>query len=109
VPNQGSTMGGGWQPIRISPGNAGWGRRCEKESSLWSSQVCSRQSSGRRLRTFPRSRRKTSQYNPEFTAWPVGTGASRYHNCCIDGGTSPEYFGYHLVYLRFHISQGHSY
>jgi hypothetical protein len=26
------------------------------------------------------------------------TGASRYHNCCIDGGTSPEYFGYTLVY-----------
>jgi hypothetical protein len=27
------------------------------------------------------------------------TGASRYHNCCIDGGTSPEYFGYTLVYF----------
>jgi hypothetical protein len=25
------------------------------------------------------------------------TSASRYHNRCIDGGTSPEYFGYHLV------------
>jgi hypothetical protein len=25
------------------------------------------------------------------------TGASRYHNCCIDGGTSPEYFGYSPV------------
>jgi hypothetical protein len=22
------------------------------------------------------------------------TGTSRYHNCCIDGGTSPEYFGF---------------
>jgi hypothetical protein len=33
----------------------------------------------------------------EFTVWPVGTGASRYHNCCIDGGTSPDYYGYHLV------------
>jgi hypothetical protein len=21
------------------------------------------------------------------------TRASRYHNCCVDGGTSPEYFG----------------
>jgi hypothetical protein len=29
------------------------------------------------------------------------TGASRYHYCCIDGGTSPECFGYHLV-------EGHS-
>jgi len=26
------------------------------------------------------------------------TGASRYQNCCIDGGTSLENFGYHLVY-----------
>jgi hypothetical protein len=24
------------------------------------------------------------------------TGASRYHNCCVDGGTSPEYFLYTL-------------
>jgi hypothetical protein len=29
------------------------------------------------------------------------TGASRYHNCCIDGGTSPENFGYHLVCKEF--------
>jgi hypothetical protein len=27
------------------------------------------------------------------------TGASRYHNCCIDGVTSPEYFGYTLAYI----------
>jgi hypothetical protein len=26
------------------------------------------------------------------------TVASCYHNCCINGGTSPENFGYHLVY-----------
>jgi hypothetical protein len=26
------------------------------------------------------------------------TGASLYHNCCIDGGTSLENIGYHLVY-----------
>jgi hypothetical protein len=25
------------------------------------------------------------------------TGASCYHNCCIDGSTNPECFGYHLV------------
>jgi hypothetical protein len=25
------------------------------------------------------------------------TSASRYHNCCIDGGTNPEYFGNTLV------------
>jgi hypothetical protein len=34
---------------------------------------------------------------PRIKIWPVWTGASRYHNCCIDGGTSSEYFGYHLV------------
>jgi hypothetical protein len=28
-----------------------------------------------------------------------GTGALRYHNCCIDGGTSPDYFRYHFVVL----------
>jgi hypothetical protein len=28
------------------------------------------------------------------------TGASRYHNYCIDGGTSPEYFGYTLVHYN---------
>jgi hypothetical protein len=26
------------------------------------------------------------------------TGASRYHNCCIDGGASPKYFGYTLAH-----------
>jgi hypothetical protein len=28
------------------------------------------------------------------------TGASRYHNCCIDGGTSFENSGYNLLYHR---------
>jgi len=32
------------------------------------------------------------------------TGASCYHNCCIDGGTSPESFGYYLVWYT-HITQ----
>jgi hypothetical protein len=34
-------------------------------------------------------------------------GASLYYNCCVDGGTRPEYFGYHLVLVysdrRFYI------
>jgi hypothetical protein len=29
VPNQGSTVGGGWQPFCILPETAGWGRKCE--------------------------------------------------------------------------------
>jgi hypothetical protein len=32
-------------------------------------------------------------------------GASRYHNCHIDDGTSPEYFGYTLV-LTSYSQQG---
>jgi hypothetical protein len=33
------------------------------------------------------------------------TGVSRYHNCCIDGGTSPEYFGCTLEHvLHFNLS-----
>jgi hypothetical protein len=28
------------------------------------------------------------------------TDASYYHKCCIDGGTSPEYFGYTLIKQR---------
>jgi hypothetical protein len=32
------------------------------------------------------------------------TGASRYHNCCIDGGTSPEYFGKRLVITAMQIN-----
>jgi hypothetical protein len=35
---------------------------------------------------------------PHNVAEPeIWTGASCYHNCCVDGSTSPEYFGYHLV------------
>jgi hypothetical protein len=88
VPNHGSTVDGNeshlyfarncWVRTEVWDGALSW----------WNSQVCSRQRSGRRLRTFSRSRRKTSQ-NPEFKIWPFGTGASRYHNCCIDGGSSP--------------------
>jgi hypothetical protein len=44
-----------------------------------------------------RNRRKTSQLNPEFTALTCWTNSLYYHNCCIDGDTSPEYFGYQLA------------
>jgi hypothetical protein len=29
------------------------------------------------------------------------SGASRFHNCFIDGGISPEYFGYSLVCFAY--------
>jgi hypothetical protein len=41
----------------------------------------------------------------------LSTGASRYHNCYIDGGTSPEYFGYPLAHgvLATTIESGQTY
>jgi hypothetical protein len=51
---------------------------------------------------------KTVHVNPARATWHTDlidmavlpwTGASRYHNCCIDGGTSPENFGQHLVLI----------
>jgi hypothetical protein len=36
----------------------------------------------------------------------LSTIVSRYHNCCIDGDTSPEYFEYTLV-LKNETRQGH--
>jgi hypothetical protein len=38
-----------------------------------------------------RSRIRKSRFLPD------GTGASRYHNCCVNGGIIPEYFGFHHV------------
>jgi hypothetical protein len=37
------------------------------------------------------------QYSLKFTFWSFGNGVSPYHNCCIDGGTSMEYFGFNLI------------
>jgi hypothetical protein len=34
-------------------------------------------------------------------------GASLYHNCCIDGCTSPEYFGYIFIYPKRHHVTSH--
>jgi hypothetical protein len=31
VPNQGSTVGGGWQPFPVSLETSGWGQKCETE------------------------------------------------------------------------------
>jgi hypothetical protein len=42
---------------------------------------------------------KSVAVEPGIHTLAFETGASRYHDCCIDGGTSPEYFEYHLVQL----------
>ena len=58
------------------------------------------------LHDSKQTRMKTAHIHPASATWHTdslnmvvlpSTGASRYHNCCIDGGTSPENFGYHLV------------
>jgi hypothetical protein len=67
---------------------------------------------------FPPANRHRSQllhfWNASFSAtvsstlcdsaWYQSTVALRYHNCCTDDGTSPEYFEFHLVVhgLSFH-------
>jgi hypothetical protein len=62
IPNQRSTVGGVMTAIFYFSINR-WVRTVVWDGALswWSIQFCSRQSSGRRLRTFSRSRRKTSQ------------------------------------------------
>jgi hypothetical protein len=44
--------------------------------------------------------KKALQQNPVFKIWPFGNGALRYHNCCVDGDTSPAYFGDYLARLQ---------
>jgi hypothetical protein len=50
-------------------------------------------------------------YSLDMVVLP-STSGSRYHNCCIDGGTSREYFGYTLVHRcprrNANIMGGHS-
>jgi hypothetical protein len=103
VPSQGSTVGGGWQPFCISPETAGWGQKCEMGrchgEAARSVLAKVRGDVFTRFHAVAAQRRSRTRNS----VWPVETGASRYHNCCIDGGTSLDYFGYHLVHsLPFH-------
>jgi hypothetical protein len=49
----------------------------------------------KRVRKLPTSTQLRATWHTDslYMVVPPSTGASRYHNCCIDGGTSPEYFG----------------
>jgi hypothetical protein len=97
VPNHGNTVGGGWQPFSILPETAGWGRECE----MWRchGEAARPVLANVRGNVFVRFHSVAGYVIVQhgIHIWPVGTGASRYHNCCIDDGTSPEYFLYHLV------------
>jgi hypothetical protein len=96
VPNQESTVGGGWHPSLFCQkllGEDGSVRQgvMVKQPGLFSPKFGATSS-----HVFTQSPQNVA-VETEFTVWPVGTGASCYHNCYIDGGTNPEYFGYHLV------------
>jgi hypothetical protein len=53
----------------------------------------------KRLRKLPTSTKLRATWHTDSLdmVFLPSTGASRYHNRCIDGGTSPEYLGYTLV------------
>jgi hypothetical protein len=101
VPNEGSAVDRGRHPFCISPETAGWGRKCETgrcHGEAVRSVLAKVQGDVFARFHAVAAKRRSLTRNSQF--WPVGTGASRYHNCCIDGGTSPEYVGYHLVFLK---------
>jgi hypothetical protein len=56
----------------------------------------------------------TAHVHPDSATWHIdlrdtvvlsSAGAWRYHNCFIDGSTSPEYFEYHLVHAYYRVKQ----
>jgi hypothetical protein len=53
----------------------------------------------KRLSKLPTSTQLRATWHTDLLDMVVlpSTGASRYHNCCVGGDTSPEYFGYTLV------------
>jgi len=98
VPNQGSMVCGGWQPFCFSPETAGTLAIPFPDPS-WKSPQVTYTTTDKRVWKLPTSIqiRATWYSNSLDMVVLPSTGASRYHNYCIDGGTSPENFGYHLV------------
>jgi hypothetical protein len=63
----------------------------------------------KRVRKLPTSTQLRATWHTDSLdmVFLPSTDALRYHNCCIDGGTSPEYFGYTLaMYLLNKTSTG---
>jgi hypothetical protein len=100
VPNQGSTVGGGWQPFFFLPETAGWGRKSDTARS-WKSPQVTYTTPNKRVWKLSTSTQLRATWHTDSLDMEVlpSTGASPYLNCCIDGCTSPESFGYHLVHL----------
>jgi hypothetical protein len=99
VPNEGSTVGGDdshfvfLQRLFCEDGNVR--QRCQGEAARsFLAKVL-----GDFFVHFHGVAAKPQNRRPEFIIWHVGTGASHYYNCCIDGDTSTVYFGYHRVYV----------
>jgi hypothetical protein len=78
-------------------------RRAAASGQLWKSPQFTYTTPNKRVWKLPTSTQLRATWHTDSLDMVVlpSTGASRYHNCCIDGGNTPEYFGYHLVYSTF--------
>jgi hypothetical protein len=74
---------------RVYPKYSGW--RCKNLTT-------------KRTWKLPTSTQLRHTDSPDMVVLP-STGVSHYHNCCIDGGISLEYFGYTVVILAFPLQQ----
>jgi hypothetical protein len=74
---------------RMYPETPGWGN----------SEIHDSKQTRVKLPTFTQLRATWHIHSLDMVVLP-STGASRYHNCCIDGGTSPEYFGCTQVHIN---------
>jgi hypothetical protein len=103
VPNQGSTVGGGWQPFCFSPESAGWGRKCETGR-------CHGKAAGSVLAKVRgdvfahfhavAAKRRSRTRNSQFGLWDRCFTLPQLLNWWRHQPGifwSPEYFGYHLV------------
>jgi hypothetical protein len=70
-------------------------RHLEKPHTPWDTYT----TPNKRVWKLPTSTQLRATWHTDslFMVILPSTGTSHYHNCCIDGGTSPEYFGYHFV------------
>jgi hypothetical protein len=71
--------------------------QCRRRRAAASPQV-TYTTPNKRVRKLPTSTQLRATWQPDSLDAVVlpSTGASRYHNYCMDGDTSPEYFGYRL-------------
>jgi hypothetical protein len=68
--------------------------------ALWKPPKVTYTTPNKRMWKLPMSTQLHATYHTDSLDMVVlpSIGASRYHNCCTDGSTSPEYFEYNLVY-----------